>query len=94
MRNTVSVLSAAWAGGAFVNSSSGGGSQVMEGFPVEVTGRVDTHKHAHVAAAIDSAGRLLGAASFAADAAGYQQLLVWLESWGTVACVGVEGTGS
>ncbi len=42
----------------------------------------------------NSAGRLLGAASFAADRSGYQQLLEWLESWGKVARVGVEGAGS
>ena len=59
-----------------------------------VFGGVDTHKHFHVAAAVDDAGRLLGAEAFAADAAGYQQLLEWLGSWGTVQRVGVEGTGS
>lgn len=94
MRDTVSVLSAAAAGGAFFNSSSRGGSQIMADIPAEITGGVDTHKHAHVAVAVDSAGSLLGAASFAADRSGYQRLLEWLESWGTVASVGVEGTGS
>lgn len=53
-----------------------------------------THKDVHVAAAVDGAGRLLGAAEFGADAAGYRQLLGWLESWGAVRRVGVEGTGS
>ena len=66
----------------------------MADFPAEITGGVDTHKHAHMAAAVDSAGRLLATAAFAADASGYQQMLGWLESQGTVACVGVEGTGS
>ena len=60
----------------------------------EVFGGVDTHKHTHVAAAVDTAGRLLGAESFPADAAGYSTLLTWLESHGPIARVGVEGTGS
>ena len=59
-----------------------------------VFGGVDTHKLAHVAAAVDSTGRLLGTAEFSAGTGGYQQLADWLEAWGTVACVGVEGTGS
>ena len=60
----------------------------------EVFGGVDTHKDTHVAAAVDAAGRLLGTASFSADAAGYGRLWRWLRSWGTVERVGVEGTGS
>ena len=60
----------------------------------EVFGGVDTHKHIHVAAAVDAAARLLGTAEFAADAHGYEQLLGWLRSHGSVARVGVEGTGS
>ena len=59
-----------------------------------VFGGVDTHKHVHVAAAIDAVGRLLGAAAFDADTAGYGRLLEWLRSHGSVALVGVEGTGS
>ena len=31
---------------------------------------------------------------FPADPGGYEQLLGWMQSFGTVACVGVEGTGS
>lgn len=60
----------------------------------EVFGGVDTHKHVHVAAAVDAAGRLLGTAEFPASAEGYGQLAGWLESWGLVRRVGVEGTGS
>ena len=41
-----------------------------------VFGGVDTHKHTHVAAALDGAGRVLGSAAFDADAAGYTALLV------------------
>lgn len=59
-----------------------------------VTGGVDTHKDTHVAAALDPLGRLLGTASFPTGRAGYQQLLEWLTSHGTIGLVGVEGTGS
>ena len=59
-----------------------------------VVGGVDTHADAHVAAAIDSNGGLLGVESFCADAAGYEQLVTWLTAFGPVARVGVEGTGS
>ena len=59
-----------------------------------ITGGVDTHLDVHVAAALDSIGGLLGVESFPADAAGYRRLLSWLRSFGNVALVGVEGTGS
>ncbi len=36
----------------------------------------------------------MGAAAFGAEAAGYRQLVGWLESWGSVARVGMEGAGS
>jgi transposase len=64
------------------------------GEPVgEITGGVDTHRDFHVAAALDSLGRLVGTAEFAATALGYAALLVWLTGFGTLARVGVEGTG-
>jgi transposase len=59
-----------------------------------VTGGVDTHLDVHVAAALDPLGALLGSESFATTPAGYQSLLAWLESFGGVTKVGVEGTGS
>ena len=59
-----------------------------------VFGGVDTHKHTHVAAALDGAGRVLGSAAFDADTAGYTALLGWLGGHGSVERVGVEGTGS
>ena len=61
---------------------------------VTVVGGVDTHRDDHVAATIDSTGRLLGVASFPATGAGYGDLLDWMRSWGDVDAVGVEGTGS
>jgi transposase len=48
----------------------------------------------HVAAALDERGGLLATASFDATAAGYARLAAWLESFGEVVLVGVEGTGS
>jgi transposase len=60
---------------------------------IDVTGGVDTHSDTHHAAALDPVGRLLGTREFAAGPAGYEQLLKWLQSFGTVSRVGVEGTG-
>ena len=59
-----------------------------------VTGGVDTHADTHVAAALDPVGGLLGVEEFPATAAGYARLLGWLGGFGTVALVGIEGTGS
>src|SRR6266550_2317719 len=59
-----------------------------------VIGGVDTHKDAHVVAALTEQGALLGTASFPADSIGYGQLLGWLRDFGTVTSVGIEGTGS
>jgi transposase len=61
---------------------------------VAVTGGVDTHLDTHMAAALDGVGGQLGVRQFAATPAGYAQLLEWLQSFGTVVGVGVEGTGS
>ena len=59
-----------------------------------VTGGVDTHSEVHVAAALDPVGGLLGTREFPATAAGYAGMLGWLEKFGDLALVGVEGTGS
>jgi transposase len=59
-----------------------------------VTGGVDTHLDLHVAAALDEIGGLLGVEEFATDDAGSRRLLHWLQSFGPVLKVGVEGTGS
>ena len=48
----------------------------------------------HVAAALDEIGGLLGVESFEASRAGNDKLLGWFQSFGPVARVGVEGTGS
>lgn len=59
-----------------------------------VTGGVDTHLEVHVAAALDPLGVLLGTERFDTDPAGYKSLLTWLEGFGPLSKVGVEGTGS
>jgi transposase len=59
-----------------------------------ITGGVDTHLDVHVAAALDERGALLGVESFPTTPVGYRQLLGWLEAFGTVELVGIEGTGS
>jgi transposase len=66
---------------------------IVEDRPV-ITGGVDTHADVHVAAALDPIGGLLGVRQFPATAAGYADLLEWLGEFGTVALVGIEGTGS
>ena len=62
--------------------------------PPCITGGVDTHADVHVAAALDPLGRLLGTESFTVDTDGYKALLSWLESFGELGLIGVEGTGS
>ena len=43
---------------------------------------VDTHKHVHVAVAIDSWGIRLGDHAFVADSGGYEALVTWAETHG------------
>ncbi len=59
-----------------------------------ITGGVDTHLDVNVAAALDEIGGLLGVESFTTTAAGNDDLIGWLDAFGTVDLVGVEGTGS
>jgi transposase len=59
-----------------------------------VTGGVDTHFDVHAAAALNEIGGLLGVEQFPTTPAGYASLLGWLRSFGHVALIGIEGTGS
>jgi transposase len=59
-----------------------------------VTGGVDTHLDVHVVAALDEKGTLLGVEAFETTRLGYKKLLAWLEDFGPVTLVGVEGTSS
>ncbi|MEU0507598.1 IS110 family transposase [Nocardia sp. NPDC005998] len=61
---------------------------------IEIAGGVDTHLDTHTAAVIDPVGRVLGTAQFPADAAGYAALLAWMQGFGWLLRVGVEGTGA
>ena len=55
-----------------------------------VVGGVDTH----TAAALNATARLLGVETFAASTVGYAAMRAWLESFGRVDRIGIEGTGS
>jgi transposase len=55
---------------------------------------VDTHKHEHVAAALNELGELLGEIVVAASPAGYRELVKWSQGLGEEALVGIEGAGS
>ena len=55
---------------------------------------VDTHKHVHVAVAIDTRGIRLGDQSFVADSGGYRALITWADTHGRIKAFGIEGTGS
>ena len=50
---------------------------------------VDTHKHLHVAVAIDTHGVRLGEQSFAADAGGYHALMTWASTLGRIEAFGI-----
>lgn len=55
---------------------------------------VDTHKHSHVAVALDTLGRRLGQIMMPATTEGYGRLVQWGQTLGTPLAFGVEGTGS
>src|SRR5215210_5235124 len=55
---------------------------------------VDTHKYVHVAVALDEFGGVLDAQRFAADRAGYAQLIDWAAGLGGRLTFAIEGTGS
>ena len=55
---------------------------------------VDTHKHVHVAVAIDTCGIRLGDQAFVADSGGYRALIAWAGTHGRIEAFGIEGTGS
>jgi transposase len=59
-----------------------------------VVGGVDTHLDVHVAAVLGHTGVLLDTAEFAATPKGYTHLLDWMNSFGALEAVGVEGSGN
>ena len=68
----------------------------MEGVgdALEVVVGVDTHLDVHVAVALDELGRRLGELAVPTTERGYETLLLWAKSFGSVKCVGIEGTSS
>jgi transposase len=67
---------------------------IVDEFSAGITGGVDTHLDSHAAAALDAIGGLLGVEHFEAGRAGEDKLVAWLQAWGQIERVGVEGTGS
>ena len=59
-----------------------------------VVGGVDTHKDLHFAAVVDDQDRVLANESFATTRHGYKQMLAWFRSFGELARIGVECTGT
>lgn len=55
---------------------------------------VDTHKHIHVAAVMDSISGVLSTLTIPTDSGGFQQLLEWATGFGKIIAFGIEGTGS
>lgn len=55
---------------------------------------IDTHKHIHVAAVLDTIGGILASLTISTDQAGFKRLLEWSSSFGKVLAFGIEGTGS
>lgn len=55
---------------------------------------VDTHKHSHVAVALDQVGGVIGQTTISVDQAGYAELEGWAGQHGAQVCFGIEGSGS
>src|ERR1700679_3496578 len=55
---------------------------------------VDTHKHEHLAVAVDALGQLLAEITIPATLAGYRELLAWITGLEGEVRVGIEGAGS
>lgn len=66
----------------------------MPADPTDVFVGVDTHADTHHVAVVSQLGRHLADREFPADPGGYRRLLDWISSIGSVAGVGVEGTGT
>jgi hypothetical protein len=58
---------------------------------VFVTLGIDTHKHTHVAVALDQLGRRLDELEIPATTAGFAELYAWASELGTIDTVGIEG---
>ena len=54
---------------------------------------VNTHKHIHVAAVMDSVGGIIATKTIATDTGGFRQLLDWASEFGQIIAFEIEGTG-
>ena len=61
---------------------------------VFVTLGIDTHKHTHLAVALDQLGRRLDQLEVPTTTAGFGELYAWASELGTIDTVGIEGTGA
>ena len=61
---------------------------------IYVTAGADTHRDTHMIAALDQRGAQLGVREFTTDPTGHDNILDWLEGFGTIDRIGVEGTGT
>jgi transposase len=61
---------------------------------IEVVLGVDTHLHIHVAVALNQLGRRLGELALPTTIKGYEKLICWAKGFGSIKCVGIEGTSS
>jgi transposase len=61
---------------------------------IEVVLGVDTHLHIHVAVALNQLGRRLGEFALPTTIKGYEKLICWAKGFGSIKCVGIEGTSS
>lgn len=61
---------------------------------VFVTLGIDTHKHTHLAVALDQLGRRLDQLEIPTTTGGFAQLYAWAAELGTIEMVGIEGTGA
>jgi len=61
---------------------------------IYVTAGADTHRDTHMIAALDQRGAELGVREFATDPTGHDDILDWLETFGTIVRIGIEGTGT
>ena len=55
---------------------------------------VDTHKHIHVAAVLDTVGGILATLTIPTETGGLKKLEAWAGGFGKVIAFGIEGTGS
>ena len=62
--------------------------------PTDIIVGVDTHKHVHVAVALNGLGGRLGTTTIPVSPKGYRDLEAWARSFGGVCAFGIEGTGS